>query len=172
MNNFTIRNARPEEFQTIGNLLVKVYSQLDGFPKPEEQPKYYEMLANVGTLTQRPGTEIIVAADDSGSIAGAVVYFSDMQYYGSGGTATSEKHASGFRLLGVDSNVRGAGVGKLLTQACIARARAQNHQQLIIHTTQAMQTAWKMYERIGFKRSEDLDFMQGTLSVYGFRLTL
>ena len=31
---------------------------------------------------------------------------------------------------------------------------------MIIHTTMAMQTAWKMYEQIGFKRSEDLDFMQ------------
>jgi GNAT superfamily N-acetyltransferase len=172
MNNFTIRNARPEEFQTIGNLLVKVYSHLDGFPKPSEQPRYYEMLGNAGSLTQHPGTEIIVAADNSERIAGVVVYFSDMQYYGSGGTATSEKNTSGFRLLGVDPHVRGAGIGKLLTQACIDRARKQKRKQLIIHTTQAMQTAWRMYEGIGFKRSEDLDFMQGTLAVYGFRLTL
>ncbi len=172
MSNFTIRNARPEEFQTIGDLLVKVYSQLDGFPKPSEQPKYYEMLANVGTLTQRPGTEIMVAANEAGQIAGAVVYFSDMQCYGSGGTATSEKNASGFRLLGVDPDVRGAGIGKLLTYACITRAREQKRQQMIIHTTRSMQTAWKMYEGIGFKRSEDLDFKQGTLEVYGFRLTL
>jgi hypothetical protein len=43
---------------------------------------------------------------------------------------------------------------------------------MIIHTTKAMQTAWKMYEDIGFKRSIDLDFMQGELPVFGFRLTL
>ncbi len=43
---------------------------------------------------------------------------------------------------------------------------------MIIHTTMAMQTAWKMYETIGFKRSEDLDFMQEELPVYGFRLLL
>jgi hypothetical protein len=43
---------------------------------------------------------------------------------------------------------------------------------MIIHTTMAMQTAWRMYESMGFKRSEDLDFMQGDLPVYGFRLTL
>jgi hypothetical protein len=43
---------------------------------------------------------------------------------------------------------------------------------LIIHSTMAMQTAWKMYERLGFKRSEDLDFMQGELPVFGFRLLL
>jgi len=36
----------------------------------------------------------------------------------------------------------------------------------------AMFTAWKMYETMGFKRSEDLDFKQGALPVFGFRLAL
>jgi len=36
----------------------------------------------------------------------------------------------------------------------------------------SMQIAWNMYESIGFKRSEDLDFMEGELHVYGFRLIL
>jgi hypothetical protein len=36
----------------------------------------------------------------------------------------------------------------------------------------AMQTAWKMYEKLDFKRSEDLNFMQGELPVFGFRLQL
>jgi hypothetical protein len=35
-----------------------------------------------------------------------------------------------------------------------------------------MQTAWKMYEKMGFVRSLDLDFMQGQLPVFGFRLKL
>jgi len=67
---------------------------------------------------------------------------------------------------------RGKGIGKLLTKECINKARANNFSQMIIHTTMAMQTAWRMYESMGFKRSEDLDFMQGDLPVYGFRLTL
>ncbi len=33
-----------------------------------------------------------------------------------------------------------------------------------------MQVAWAIYENLGFKRSEDLDFMQGELLVFGFRL--
>jgi ribosomal protein S18 acetylase RimI-like enzyme len=80
--------------------------------------------------------------------------------------------ASGFRLLAVSPSARGKGIGKLLTEACISKAITDGNSQLIIHTTMAMQTAWKMYEHRGFKRSEDLDFMQGTLAVYGFRLLL
>ena len=169
---YSVRNARSEEFLRIGELMVQVYSQLEGFPKESDQPNYYKMLANVGSLTTTPGTELLVAVSPDGKIAGAVVYFSDMKNYGSGGIATLERDASGFRLLAVDPMERGKGVGKLLTTACIGKARDNKSLQLIIHTTNAMQTAWKMYEQLGFKRSTDLDFMQGTLPVFGFRLKL
>lgn len=169
---FTVRNASSEEFGEIGQMLVRVYSQLEGFPKETEQPEYYKMLANIGELTRKPETELLVAISGKGEIAGSVVYFSDMQYYGSGGTATQETNASGFRLLGVDPTFRGQGIGKLLTMECVRRAREKQNTQVIIHTTKAMQTAWKMYEAIGFKRSEDLDFMQGELPVFGFRFKL
>lgn len=169
---YTVRQARPEEFSAIGQLMVDVYSQLEGFPRQTEQPGYYAMLQNIGEITKKPHTELLVAVTSEGKIAGAVVYFSDMSSYGSGGTATSQKNASGFRLLAVNPEVRGMGIGKLLTQACIEKAREDGNQQLIIHSTEFMKVAWKMYEKMGFKRSEDLDFMQGKLPVFGFRLNL
>jgi GNAT superfamily N-acetyltransferase len=169
---FTIRNATPTEYHEAGQLLLSVYSQLQGFPSPADQPDYYKMLANVGDLTNKPGTELIVAVSSEGRIVGAVVYFSDMQYYGSGELATREKNAAGFRLLGVDVNMRGKGIGKLLTLECIRRAREQKRDQLIIHSTKFMQSAWKMYEGTGFKRAEDLDFLKGELQIFGFRLAL
>lgn len=168
----TIRNAKPEEFAAIGQLMVNVYSNLDGFPKPDEQPTYYHMLANVGALTEKPATDLLVATIDDDKIVGAVVFFSDMKFYGSGGTAAREENAAGFRLLAVSPAHRGMGIGKVLTMGCIQRAKEMKRAQIIIHTTMAMQTAWKMYEKIGFKRSEDLDFMQGTLAVFGFRMSL
>lgn len=167
---YTVRNAKQIEFETIGKLMVRVYSDLEGFPKESEQPNYYKMLANVGELTTKPETELLVAISSDDQIAGAVVFFSDMKYYGSGGTAIKEQNAAGFRLLAVDQLSRGHGIGKLLTKECIRKAKDKKLAQVIIHTTKAMQNAWKMYEDIGFKRSEDLDFMQGELAVYGFRL--
>jgi ribosomal protein S18 acetylase RimI-like enzyme len=95
-----------------------------------------------------------------------------MQYYGSGGSATEEKNAAGFRLLAVDPEFRGQGIGRQLSLKCIEITREKKIPQLIIHTTKAMQTAWKMYEKLGFKRSEDLDFMQGELAVFGFRMMI
>jgi GNAT superfamily N-acetyltransferase len=150
--------------------MVTVYSSLPGFPTPAEQPSYYNLLRNVGLLTEKPEVSLLVATTPSDEIAGTVVYVGDIQHYGSGGIATREYNSAGFRLLAVTDDARGKGVGKLLTQACINKARQQGRSQLILHTTLAMQTAWKMYERLGFSRSEDLDFMQGDLGVYGFRM--
>ena len=172
IDDIIIRNAEVNEFEEVGKLMVDVYSQLEGFPKASEQPDYYRMLLNVGELTKNNGTKIIAAVDRKNKLLGAVVFFSDMQYYGSGGIATKEKGATGFRLLAVKNEARGKGIGKLLTLECIERTRNINIKQVIIHTTKAMMTAWKMYENMGFKRSTDLDFMQSELSVYGFRLIL
>ncbi len=169
-NELTVREARENEYERIGELMVNVYSALEGFPKPEEQPAYYQLLRNVGRLTEKPGTVILVATDSAENILGAVVYFSEMQYYGSGGTATKETNASGFRLLAVHPDTRGKGVGRLLTNACVTKARNSGVSQLIIHTTRSMMVAWKMYESMGFERSADLDFKQQDLEVFGFRL--
>ncbi|MCV9927249.1 GNAT family N-acetyltransferase [Flavobacterium sp. LS1R49] len=174
MNNpeYIVRNAKANEFEEIGKLLIQVYSQLKGFPKESEQPNYYKMLVNIGDLTKNPNSELLVAVSSDNKIVGAVVYFSDMQYYGSGGIATKEQNTSGFRLLAVDTLAREQGIGKLLINDCIQKTQEKKHHQLIIHSTMAMQTAWKIYERLGFKRSEDLDFMQGELPVFGFRLLI
>jgi len=167
---YNVRNANTSEFEEIGKLMVQVYSQLEGFPSATDHPDYYKVLANIGELTKKPNTELLVAVSPKGKIGGAVVYFSDMTYYGSGGTATKEQNASGFRLLAVAPQTRGQGIGKLLTHTCIQKAKKNKHAQVIIHTTKSMQTAWEMYKKLGFKRSPDLDFMQSNLQVFGFRL--
>lgn len=168
----TIRDLDPLEAVALGELMVRVYSGLVGFPSPSEQPGYYEMLRNIGRLAEKRSVRVLIALSPTGDLLGGVVYVGDMADYGSGGTATAERNASGIRLLGVDPKFRGSGAGKALTCACVDLAREKGHSQVILHTTRAMQVAWSLYERLGFVRSEDLDFSQQGLPVYGFRLKL
>jgi ribosomal protein S18 acetylase RimI-like enzyme len=175
MNNseiFSVRKARKEEFPAIGQLMADVYSRLEGFPTPDEQPGYYKMLLNVGEMTGLPGVELLVATGGDDMIRGAVVFIGDMKYYGSGGSATAETDAAGFRLLAVAPSSAGKGIGRMLTLECVRKAAVMKRRQVVIHTTKAMMIAWKMYENIGFRRSPDLDFIQGSLPVFGFRLSL
>jgi len=167
-----IREARPDEVEALGRLLVDVYAHLEGFPGPDEQPRYYALLANIGDFTRKPHARLLVALDEGDRLLGGVVYFGDMAHYGSGGSAGSLTGASGIRLLGVAPAARGMGVGRALTEACIQRAREQGHARVVLHTTRAMQVAWSMYERLGFERAPELDFLQGELPVFGFSLAL
>ena len=167
-----IREVRDGEAEALGRLMVAVYAGLEGFPTPEEQPAYYQMLARIADFRGKPQARVLVAEGEGGALLGGVVYFGDMAQYGSGGSATRETKASGIRLLGVDPARRSLGVGRALTQACIDLAKASGNTQVILHTTQAMRTAWGLYERMGFVRSEDLDFLQQGFPVFGFRLRL
>jgi len=168
---FVIRTARPDEHDALGQLMVAVYAGLAGFPSPDQQPRYYQLLAGIGRLAGQPDTQLLVAAR-ADRLLGGVVYVADMARYGAGGTASQERHASGFRLLAVAADARGLGVGRALAQHCLDLAREHDHWQVIIHTTAAMQIAWGMYERLGFARAPELDFDQDGLPVFGFRLPL
>ncbi|MEO9869418.1 GNAT family N-acetyltransferase [Ekhidna sp.] len=163
-----IIEAQPKDFFEIGQLMIDVYSNLEGFATPKQQPEYYEMLANIGDFVQKESVKLLLAKDKE-KILGTVVYIADMEDYGSGGIATKETNASGFRLLTVSRPARGLGIGRKLTNACIEMAKSANVGQVIIHTTESMKVAWGMYEKMGFKRSVDLDFEQNGLTVYGFR---
>jgi GNAT superfamily N-acetyltransferase len=172
VESITIRNARPDEFEVLGQLMVRVYSKLDGFPGAAIIPEYYRMLANIGEMTHRPGAELLVAVSPDEKITGGLVYFKEMKSYGAGGSATLETNAAAFRLLAVDAEYQGKGIGKLLVKECINKTKALGLAQLILHTTESMKTAWKMYEGLGFTRAADLDFEQSNLKVFGFRLFL
>ena len=169
---YEYREANSNEFSELGELMVAVYSQLEDFPKQDEQPEYYERLRSIGEFTKAPKAKLFVAVSSEGKIDGGVAYFGDTRYYGAGGKATLTQKAGAFRLLAVNPEIRGKGLGKNLIWACIDQAKKDGHTSVVIHSTKAMMVAWRMYERMGFKRFTDIDFSQGELSVYGFRLVL
>lgn len=60
------------------------------------------------------------------------------------------------RLLGVDPNYRGLGIARQLTERCINAARANGETTIALHTSEFMDTARAMYERLGFKQVKEL----------------
>jgi ribosomal protein S18 acetylase RimI-like enzyme len=168
----TIREVRPEEYAEVGRLIVDAYASLPGMPTRDEQPEYYARLLDVARRAGNPAIHVFVAFDHSGAPLGSVDFIEDMKHYGAAGPAGNVPDAAGVRLLAVRAEARGQGLGKALTEFCIARARELGKTQVVLHTTHAMQTAWALYERLGFVRFPELDFRQGNLDVFGFRLAL
>lgn len=169
---YRIREAVPEEYSTIGRMIVEAYASLPGMPALDEQPEYYKLLADVGKRQANPAIHVLAAVDDAGSVLGSVDFIDDMKHYGSGGPAGAITDAAGIRLLAVRPECRGLGIGKALTLFCIERARGLGKSRVVLHTTRAMETAWGLYERLGFVRFPEIDFQQGRLDVFGFRMQL
>jgi GNAT superfamily N-acetyltransferase len=77
------------------------------------------------------------------------------------------------RLLAVKTSARGRGIGKMLVNECIRRARQAGATALGLHTGNSMAVALPMYERMGFVRVPALDFdVEGGELVKAYRLDL
>ncbi|WP_258235104.1 GNAT family N-acetyltransferase, partial [Paenibacillus agaridevorans] len=67
---------------------------------------------------------------------------------------------------------RGAGVATELIRASAAYAREQGAATLHLHTSDLMDAAIRLYERLGFERAYDKEFMNGDILVKSYRLHL
>lgn len=169
---YSIREARTEEFLALGQLAVEVYAALPGMPNRDEQPEYYQMLADVSKRAANPAIRIIAAAGENGEVWGCVDCIEQMSQYGAGGSAYAISNALGIRLLAVRPEGQGRGIGTALMRFCINRAKSLGKDAVILHSTKAMQIAWQMYEKMDFVRYPAIDFQQGKLEVFGFKRDL
>lgn len=65
------------------------------------------------------------------------------------------------RMVGVDTTYAGKGIGRKLTQMCIAFAKETNEKIIALHTSEFMDSARHIYESIGFKKVKELELRLG-----------
>ena len=106
-------------------------------------PAMAAILGNIAGLAQ---TGELIVAEIEGRIVGAVAYVPPWQPK----AAYFQREWPVIRMLVVDPSSRGNGVGRALTQECIARAGRDRSPVVALHTSPIMNIALPMYLRMGF----------------------
>jgi ribosomal protein S18 acetylase RimI-like enzyme len=142
-----IEPARPEDYPRIAELTVGVY--VDG---GLATPDYAPQLADVEGRASR--SELLVVRDAAGRVVGSVALVLEGDF---GNVIASDDEAA-FRMLVVDPEVQGRGVGRLLVSECLDRARAAGKRRMVLSTDPLMTAAHRLYERLGFTRVPERDW--------------
>jgi ribosomal protein S18 acetylase RimI-like enzyme len=161
-----IRVAVPEEYPAIAELTVAAYAALPGMGP---LGAYGEELADLAG--RGPGAVVLVAVE-GGMPLGDVTYY---RRYADAmpGLAGLLGDLAGFRMLATAPAAQGRGVGAALTTACVERARAEGAPGIVLHTTDLMQAAQRLYRRLGFERWTAIDASYGRtrpVQVVGYRM--
>jgi ribosomal protein S18 acetylase RimI-like enzyme len=165
LSSLQIRVARPGEYEPLGELTLAAYASVDPSTLEGDYPDELRDVAG-----RAAGADVLVAIDGAGLVRGGVTYVPGPE---SPSAEFSEPDAAGIRMLAVDPAARGRGVGEALARACIDRARAAGRQQVLLHSTDRMTVAHRLYRRLGFVHDPSLDWEpEPGVNLRGFRLRL
>jgi GNAT superfamily N-acetyltransferase len=163
-----IRIVRPDEHERLGEITVVAYRAINPPHADGDLEEYEAELRDVAG--RAAGADVLVAVDGDGAVLGGVTYVPDPS---SPWAEFEDTDAAGIRMLAVAPEAQGRGVGEALTRACIDRAVAAGRGQVMLHSTDWMTTAHRIYERLGFQRDPSFDRqIDEELWLRGFRLRL
>jgi ribosomal protein S18 acetylase RimI-like enzyme len=140
-----VREARPAEYERVAALTIAAYRVL---PVDHLWGGYAD---EIRAVAARAASALVLVAIDDGGVRGAVTLVTDPT---SPWLEWTEPGEVQFRLLAVDEAARGHGIGAALMRECLARADGR---PVLIHTTQWMESAQRLYLRFGFERRADRD---------------
>ncbi len=157
-----IRQARPEEWDEIEDLVKEAYQEF----RPLFPPDIWERwLANLSrAIHSEQG--ILLVAESGGNLEGAVKFYPDAAQAGMGHWPPG---SASMRVLAVRPGSRARGYGRLLVKKCLCLARERGLPRIYLYTGRFMDAARRLYERLGFVRAVEFDGDPGPIA---YRLDL
>jgi ribosomal protein S18 acetylase RimI-like enzyme len=159
-----LRRAQPEEYAAVGELTLTAYLA-DGFLDNDD-----DYAAELRAASHRAAeAELIVAVDPvDHAVLGTVTFCLAGSHY----AEISRPGEAEFRMLAVAPTARERGIGHLLARWCVDRAREQGCTAVVLSTLDRMQNAHRLYERMGFARLAERDWLVDDIQLIAYRLDL
>jgi len=151
--------------EQLGEIVVRAYDAVGALEGDDE---YVPELRDVA---RRVREAVVFAALDEadGMPLGCVTYVPGPD------NAWAEHLRAGeasIRMLAVDPAAQGRGVGTTLVEACLVRARADGRRAVFLHSLPVMTGAQRVYDRLGFRRVPERDWVFPDFLLMGFVLDL
>jgi len=137
-----VREYLPNDSVQVNALALLAFEQF--------KDSYHDWLAfraKIGNMSALADVGEIIVAEVEGQIVGAVAYVGP-------GVPKAEFFRPEWpimRMLVVAPEARGHGIGRALAQDCLSRAKRDGAPVFALHTSELMQVALPMYQRMGFK---------------------
>ncbi|QCI66097.1 GNAT family N-acetyltransferase [Phreatobacter stygius] len=147
-----LRAFRADDEGQVDRLAVAAFQQYSGLFSD-----WPAMAAGLACSAELATKAEIIIAETGGRIAGSVGYCGPDRpkavYF--------DQAWPIIRMLVVDPAMRGKGLGRLLSEACMVKARRDRSTVIALHTSPIMTVALPMYQRMGFEWLRDVPPIHG-----------
>jgi len=164
-----VREARAADQEIIRKVTLAGFREYESL-MPHHWENYQSGI--LATLAD-PKPALQLVAEQEGAIVGTVLLYPAGTRFSGPGRLPDALVFPEIRLLAVSPDARGKGIGTDLLRECIRRSREAGALAITLHTGELMRPAIRIYERMGFVRSPELDFYPAEdLTIMGYRLDL
>ena len=146
MTDIRIRDYQGSDADNLNRVAIAAFSQFR-----EHYQDWPTMLASLSKTSDLSASGEVIIAELQHAFAGAVAYFGPDRPK----APFFDQRWPIIRMLVVDPAFRGNGIGRALTDECIARARRDGSPIIALHTSPIMTVALPMYLRMGFVKAHD-----------------
>ena len=146
MTDIRIRDYQGSDADNLNRVAIAAFSQFH-----EHYQDWPAMLAGLSKTSDLSASGEVIIAELQHAFAGAVAYFGPDRPK----APFFDQRWPIIRMLVVDPAFRGNGIGRALTDECIARARRDGSPIIALHTSPIMTVALPMYLRMGFVKAYD-----------------
>jgi ribosomal protein S18 acetylase RimI-like enzyme len=159
-----VRPARTDERADVATLILDAYTEFEPFLT---EANWRQMMRNLALVVERAPDGDLLVAQVGQRLAGTITYLAP----GPRDYDRVPLEWAVMRALGVHPSFRGRGIGRILAEECLSRARADSASMVGLHTAEMMRAARTMYERMGFKQVRDFPYLGTRFLIYSLRLT-
>ena len=151
-----IRRLLPGEERAAGDVTALAYRRQA--EPASSNPDYLERVADVATRVRHA---VVLVATEDGRVAGSVTVELTGRIPGGHPRPPLEPGQAHVRMLGVRPDAQGRGIGRRLMEGAADEARRAGKRRITLETTESMRAAQHLYESMGYRRLDDLEFDDG-----------